>query len=83
MIFNEPRLKEVPNEWTYDETNSINEEIAIILFDYNKLIVKAIRESLGNSSKSFIMLPEVAAGYDSSVNYQFQFPDDSKYNSKK
>lgn len=29
------------------------------------------------------MLTAMSAGYDSSVNFLFQFPDDSKYNSKK
>ena len=79
---NEPRMKGLPNEWWYDPTNSTNEEAAIVLNEYNKLAVKAIRESGGNNAKRFIMLPALAAGYDSSMNSPFQFPDDSKYNSK-
>ena len=79
---NEPRMRGLPNEWWYDPTNSTNEEAALVLNEYNKLAVKAIRESGGNNAKRFIMLPALAAGYDSSINSPFQFPDDSKYNSK-
>ena len=79
---NEPRLRGLPNEWWYDATNSTNEEAAIVLNEFNKLAVKAIRESGGNNAKRFIMLPALAAGYDSSVNSPFEFPDDSLYNKK-
>ena len=77
---NEPRMMGLPNEWWYDPNNSTNEEAALMLNEYNKLAVKAIRESGGNNEKRFIMLPALAAGYDSSINSPFQFPDDSKYN---
>ena len=77
---NEPRMRGLPNEWWYDPTNSTNEEAALILNEYNRLAVKAIRETGGNNEKRFIMLPALAAGYDSSVNSPFKFPNDLKYN---
>ena len=77
---NEPRMKGMLQEWWYDVNNDTCLEAAMTLNEYNRLAVKAIRESGGNNEKRFIMLPALAAGYDSTVKSPFKFPDDSKYN---
>ena len=77
---NEPRMKGMLQEWWYDVNNDTCLEAAMTLNEYNRLAVKAIRESGGNNKKRFIMLPALAAGYDSTVKSPFKFPDDSKYN---
>ena len=77
---NEPRMKGMSQEWWYDEKNQTCKEAALMLNEYNKLAVKAIRESGGNNEKRFIMCPALAAGYDSTMKSPFEFPDDTKYN---
>lgn len=54
-------MRGFPNEWWYDSTNSTNEESAIILNEYNKLVTM-------NNPKKFIILLSLAAGYDSSID---------------
>ena len=77
---NEPRMKGMLQEWWYDVNNETCKESALVLNEYNKLAVKAIRETGGNNEKRFIMCPALAAGYESTVKSPFEFPDDSKYN---
>ena len=77
---NEPRMKGMDQEWWYDVNNKTCEEAALTLNEYNRLAVKAIRESGGNNEKRFILCPALAAGYDSTVKSPFRFPDDKRYN---
>ena len=77
---NEPRMKGMLQEWWYDTNNSTCTEAALVLNEFNKLAVKAIRESGGNNEKRFILMPALAAGYDSTVKSPFKFPEDKKYN---
>ena len=77
---NEPRMKGMLQEWWYDVNNETCRESALVLNEYNRLAVKAIRETGGNNEKRFILCPALAAGYDATVKSPFKFPDDSKYN---
>ena len=77
---NEPRMKGMPQEWWFDEKNETCIESALVLNEFNKLAVKAIRETGGNNEKRFILCPALAAGYDSTVKSPFRFPDDKRYN---
>ena len=77
---NEPRMKGMLQEWYFDTNNETCIESALVLNEFNKLAVKAIRESGGNNEKRFILMPALAAGYESTVKSPFKFPDDSYYN---
>ena len=77
---NEPRMKGMSQEWWFDTKNKTCIESALVLNEFNKLALKAIRESGGNNEKRFVLMPALAAGYDSTVNSPFVFPDDSHYN---
>ena len=77
---NEPRMKGMLQEWLFDPNNDTCIEAALVLNEFNKLAVKAIRESGGNNEKRFIMMPALAAGYDSTTKSPFKFPEDKKYN---
>ena len=77
---NEPRLRGLTNEWWYLVGDETCEEAAEMVNEYNKLIVKAVRETGGNNAFRFIMVTPLAAGFDFAVNSNFVVPDDSKYN---
>ena len=77
---NEPRLLGTDYEWWFKVGDPLCEEGATVLNEFNRLVVKAIRESGGNNEKRFIMVTPLAAGYQSALDSGFIFPEDSKYN---
>ena len=77
---NEPRTIGLPNEWSYKSNDATCKESASVLNEYNRLCVKAIRESGGNNEKRFIMVTGLAASYDASINSDLEIPDDKRYN---
>ena len=77
---NEPRPRDTDCEWTYKKGDTICEEAASVVNEFNRLIVKAIRETGGNNEKRFIMVTPVAASYGAATASDFIFPGDSRYN---
>ena len=77
---NEPRPMGTKCEWTYTKGDPICEESASILNEFNRLILKTIRESGGNNEKRFYMVTPLAAAYGAAVTSDFIIPGDSKYN---
>ena len=77
---NEPRLLGTEFEWWYKAGDPLCEEGAEVLNEFHRLILKAIRESGGNNEKRFVMVTPLAAGYQASLESNFAFPTDSKYN---
>ena len=77
---NEPRPMGTKCEWTYTKGDPICEESASILNEFNRIILKAIRESGGNNEKRFYMVTPLAAAYGAAVTSDFIIPGDSKYN---
>ena len=77
---NEPRPMGTNCEWTYRKGDPVCEESASILNEFNRIILKAIRESGGNNEKRFYMVTPLAAAYGAAVTSDFIIPGDSKYN---
>ena len=77
---NEPRPMGTTCEWTYKKGDPICEESASILNEFNRIILKAIRESGGNNEKRFYMVTPLSAAYGAAVTSDFIIPGDSKYN---
>ena len=77
---NEPRPRDTDCEWTYKKGDTICEEAASVVNEFNRLIVKAIRETGGNNEKRFIMVTPLAAAYGAATASDFIFPGDSMYN---
>ena len=73
-------MKGMLQEWWFDTQNGTCIEAALVLNEFNKLALKAIRETGGNNEKRFVLMPALAAGYESTVKSPFMFPDDSYYN---
>ena len=79
---NEPRPMGTDCEWTYKKGDPLCEEASSILNEFNRIILKAIRESGGNNEKRFYMATPLAAAYGAAVTSDFILPGDSKYNPK-
>ena len=79
---NEPRLRNMDNEWSFNIKDETCKEAVEVLNEYQKLIVKAIRETGGNNEKRFIMISGLAAAYDAAMDSGLIFPNDDKYNLK-
>ena len=77
---NEPRPVGTKCEWTFTKGDPICEESASILNEFNRIILKAIRETGGNNEKRFYMVTPLAAAYGAAVTSDFIIPGDSKYN---
>ena len=77
---NEPRPVGTKCEWTYTKGDPTCEEAVSILNEFNRIILKAIRESGGNNEKRFYMVTPLAAAYGAAVTSDFIIPGDSKYN---
>ena len=77
---NEPRPRDTDCEWTYKKGETVCEEAASVVNEFNRLIVKAIRETGGNNEKRFIMVTPLSAAYGSATSSDFIFPGDSQYN---
>ena len=77
---NEPRPEGTGCEWTYKRGNEICEEATSTINEYNKICLKAIRESGGNNEKRFVLVTGLGAQYHSTVGSDFIFPGDDKYN---
>ena len=52
---NEPRIAGLPNEWWYAPNDENCKEAAKVLNEYNRLILKTIRDSKGNNQSRFVM----------------------------
>ena len=76
----EPRLTGYKYDKYYDKDDSNCRAAVETLNKYMKLIVKVIRETGGNNAKRFIMITPLFAGYQSAMESNVVFPDDSKYN---
>ena len=76
----EPRLTGYKYDKYYDKDDSKCKVAVSTLNTYMKLIVKVIRETGGNNAKRFIMITPLFAGYQSAMDSNVVFPDDSKYN---
>ena len=76
----EPRLTGYKYVKYYDKDDSNCRTAVDVLNRYMKLIVKVIRETGGNNAKRFIMISPLFAGYQSAMESNVVFPDDSKYN---
>ena len=79
---NEPRPAGTACEWTFKKGDPLCEESASVLNEFNRIILKAIRESGGNNEKRFVMVPPISAAYGSAVTSDFIIPGDKKYNPK-
>ena len=77
---NEPRPVGTDCEWTYKKGDPICEESVSILNEFNRIILKTIRESGGNNEKRFYMVTPLAAAYGAAVTSDFIIPGDTKYN---
>ena len=77
---NEPRPRGTMCEWTYKKGDPECEEAASVLNEFNRIILKAIRESGGNNAKRFYMVTPLAAAYGAAVTSDFIIPGDAKYN---
>lgn len=77
---NEPRPEKTSCEWTYKKGDSTCEEATSCINEYNKICLKAIRESGGNNEKRFVLMTGLAAQYHNLINSDFVFPSDKKYN---
>ena len=77
---NEPRPEKSTCEWTYKKGDSLCEEATSCINEYNKICLKAIRESGGNNEKRFILVTGLAAQYHNLIKSDFVFPSDKKYN---
>ena len=60
--------------------DKVCKESTLVLNEFHKVIHKAIRETRGNNEKRFILVTALSAGYDTTVNSPFEFPDDTAYN---
>ena len=78
----EPRLTGYKYDKFYDKGDSYCNAAVEALNTYQKLIVKVVRETGGNNAKRFIMITPLFAGYQSAIDSNVVFPDDSKYNPK-
>ena len=77
---NEPRPEKTSCEWEYKKGDPICEEATSTINEYNKICLKAIRETGGNNEKRFVLVTGLGAQYHSTVNSDFIFPGDEKYN---
>ena len=77
---NEPRPEKSKCEWTYKKGDPICEEATSCINEYNKICLKAIRESGGNNEKRFVLVTGLAAQYHNLIKSDFVFPSDKKYN---
>ena len=77
---NEPRPEKTSCEWSYKKGDPICEEATSSINEYNKICLKAIRESGGNNEKRFVLVTGLGAQYHSTVGSDFIFPGDDKYN---
>ena len=77
---NEPRPEKTSCEWSYKKGDSICEEATSSINEYNKICLKAIRETGGNNEKRFVLVTGLGAQYHSTVGSDFIFPGDEKYN---
>ena len=77
---NEPRPEKTECEWSYKKGNNICEEATSSINEYNKICLKAIRETGGNNEKRFVLVTGLGAQYQPAVNSDFIFPGDEKYN---
>ena len=73
---NEPRLKGLENEWWYDEDDSNCKEAAAVLNEYNRLILKAIRDSEGNNLYRFVLIAPYCVDISSVMSSDFVIPED-------
>ena len=78
----EPRLTGYKYDKYFDKTDSNCRSAVDTLNTFMRLIVKVIRETGGNNAKRFIMITPLFAGYQSAMESNVVFPDDSKYNPK-
>ena len=78
----EPRLTGYKYDKYFDKTDSNCRMAVDTLNTFMRLIVKVIRETGGNNAKRFIMITPLFAGYQSAMESNVVFPDDSKYNPK-
>ena len=76
----EPRLTGYKYDKYYSKDDPVCQSAVETLNKYMKLIVKVIRETGGNNAKRFIMITPLFAGYQSAIDSNVVFPDDSKYN---
>ena len=53
---NEPRPEKTECEWSYIKGNKICEEATSSINEYNKIFLKAIRETGGNNEKRFVLV---------------------------
>ena len=72
---NEPRMKDFKNEWFYDENDIQCREAVNVLYEFNKLILKAIRDSKGNNQYRFVIATPLMANISSALNTDF-IPED-------
>lgn len=79
---NEPRLTGTKYEWAFIKGDPICEDGVKVVNEFNRLALKAIRESGGNNEKRFVMVTALAANYGYFTESNFVIPDDSKYNPK-
>ena len=77
---NEPRPEGTSCEWTYKKGDQICEEATSTINEYNRICLKAIRETGGNNEKRFVLVTGLGAQYHSTVGSDFIFPGDEKYN---
>ena len=77
---NEPRPEKTTCEWTYKKADPICEEAISCINEYNKICLKAIRESGGNNEKRFVLVTGLSAQYHNIIKSDFVFPSDKKYN---
>ena len=74
-------MRGMPYEWYFNISDPTCREVAEVLNEFNRVCVKAIRETGGNNEHRFIMVTGLSAGYDATMNSWLVIPDDRKYNS--
>jgi endoglucanase len=77
---NEPRPEDTECQWTYQKGDKICDEATSSLNEYNKICLKAIRDTGGNNEKRFVLVSATGAQYQTAVYSDFIFPGDKKYN---
>lgn len=74
---NEPRLKDTPKEWWF-QNGDIDGLISIRCINkYNQAFVDTVRASGGNNATRYLMVPSNAASPENTLNSSFELPTDT------
>lgn len=77
---NEPRLTGTSNEWYLDMNKEICKEAAECINELNQVFVDIVRNSGGNNTERYLLVPGYAASPENAVIDAFHIPSDTAEN---